>query len=92
MVEASLVIGAYLLGAVPFGVLIGRAHGVDIRTQGSRNIGATNVGRVVGRKWGLLCLLLDILKGLVPTVCATLLLRAPVSTPLPLSGERPGEG
>ena len=76
MLEAALVSGAYLLGAVPFGLLIGRLHGIDIRTQGSRNIGATNVGRVVGRKWGILCLSLDILKGLVPTVCASLLLRA----------------
>jgi acyl phosphate:glycerol-3-phosphate acyltransferase len=66
--------GAYLLGAVPCGLLIGWSHGVDVRTQGSRNIGATNVGRVVGRKWGLLCLALDILKGLVPTLSASLML------------------
>jgi len=92
VLEAALVSGAYLLGAVPFGLLIGRAHGIDIRTQGSRNIGATNVGRVVGRKWGILCLLLDILKGLVPTVCATLLLHTPIRSPLPLLGERLGEG
>lgn len=57
---------AYLLGAVPFGLLIGLARGVDIRQHGSRNIGATNAGRVLGRKWGLLCLALDILKGFVP--------------------------
>ncbi len=65
---------AYLLGAVPFGVLIGRAHGVDIRTRGSQNIGATNVGRVLGRKWGYLCLALDILKGFLPTLAASLVL------------------
>jgi glycerol-3-phosphate acyltransferase PlsY len=59
---------AYLVGGIPFGFLIGRLRGVDIRTQGSKNIGATNVGRVLGRKWGLFCLVLDILKGLVPTV------------------------
>lgn len=58
--------GAYLLGAVPFGLLIGLARGTDIRQQGSRNIGATNVGRVLGRPWGLLCLGLDILKGYFP--------------------------
>ncbi|MCG3128603.1 MAG: Glycerol-3-phosphate acyltransferase [Phycisphaerae bacterium] len=57
---------AYLLGAVPFGLVIGLARGVDIRQHGSRNIGATNAGRVLGRNWGLLCLALDILKGLVP--------------------------
>jgi len=92
LIETLLVSGAYLLGAVPFGVLIGLAHGVDIRTQGSRNIGATNVGRVVGRKWGIFCLVLDILKGLGPTVCASLLLRTPIRPPLPLLGERLGEG
>jgi len=69
------------LGAIPFGLLIGRARGVDVRTQGSRNIGATNVGRVLGRKWGYLCLALDILKGFIPTLCATLVLRAERADP-----------
>lgn len=74
MTTALLAIVAYLLGAIPFGLLIGRAHGIDIRTRGSRNIGATNVGRVIGRKWGYLCLVLDILKGFGPTLCAALIL------------------
>ena len=69
-----LVVGAYLVGAIPFGLLVGFARGVDIRRQGSRNIGATNAGRVLGRKWGLICLVLDILKGLLPTVAAGLVL------------------
>jgi glycerol-3-phosphate acyltransferase PlsY len=69
-----LIVGAYLLGAVPFGLFIGWAHGLDIRQHGSRNIGATNVGRVVGRKWGLLCLVLDILKGLSATLTASFVL------------------
>ena len=60
--------GGYLLGSIPFGVLIARTHGVDIRTQGSKNIGATNVGRVLGRKWGLLCFFLDMSKGAVPVI------------------------
>ena len=81
MIPAALVIGAYLLGAIPFGLLIGRARGVDVRTQGSRNIGATNVGRVLGRKWGYLCLALDILKGFVPTLSAALLLRVDQADP-----------
>ena len=55
---------AYLLGAVPFGLLIGRARGVDIRTVGSRNIGATNVFRTVGKPFGLLAFACDALKGL----------------------------
>jgi len=71
---ALYVAGAYLLGAVPFGLLIGLAHHVDVRTQGSRNIGATNVARVIGRRWGYVCLALDILKGFGPTLTASLLL------------------
>jgi len=58
----------YLIGAIPFGLLIARAHGVDIRKVGSGNIGATNVGRTLGRKWGILAFLLDVLKGLIPTL------------------------
>lgn len=57
---------AYLLGAIPVGFLIGRAYGIDIRTVGSRNIGATNVMRSVGKFWGIITLLLDALKGLIP--------------------------
>lgn len=75
----ALIVAAYLLGAVPFGLLIGFARGVDIRQHGSRNIGATNAGRVLGRKWGFLCLGLDILKGFAPTVLASfVLLHGPV--------------
>ncbi|MBU0637364.1 MAG: glycerol-3-phosphate acyltransferase, partial [Planctomycetes bacterium] len=70
------IIGAFLLGSIPFGLLIGLARGVDIREHGSRNIGATNAGRVLGRKWGYLCLLLDILKGFVPTLAASFVLIA----------------
>jgi glycerol-3-phosphate acyltransferase PlsY len=57
---------AYLLGAVPFGFLVARARGIDIRTVGSGNIGATNVLRSVGKSWGILTLVLDALKGLIP--------------------------
>jgi acyl phosphate:glycerol-3-phosphate acyltransferase len=51
-------------------VVLGRARGVDIRQHGSRNIGATNVGRVLGRRLGLLCLFLDALKGAGPVLAA----------------------
>lgn len=64
--RAGLGLAAYLLGAVPFGYLVGRARGVDVRTVGSRNIGATNVFRCVGKSWGILTFLLDVLKGFVP--------------------------
>ena len=61
---------AYFSGAVPFGFIIGKIRGVDVRTVGSRNIGATNVFRTVGKKWGLLAFLCDFLKGLIPTLAA----------------------
>lgn len=67
---AGFIAAAYLLGGIPFGLLIGLARGVDVRRHGSGNIGATNVGRVLGRPWGHLCLALDILKGLLPTLLA----------------------
>lgn len=60
--------GAYLVGSVPFGLLIGLARGVDIRDAGSGNVGATNAGRVLGRSWGFLCFVLDVCKGLGPTL------------------------
>jgi glycerol-3-phosphate acyltransferase PlsY len=62
-----LVLSAYLAGSIPFGYLCGRfVRGIDIRQHGSGNIGATNVGRVLGAKWGLVVLALDALKGIVP--------------------------
>jgi acyl phosphate:glycerol-3-phosphate acyltransferase len=66
LAAALLVIGAYLLGSIPMGLLIGKKMGVDVRTQGSGNIGATNVARTVGKKVGILVLLLDALKGAIP--------------------------
>jgi len=57
---------AYLLGAIPFGLLIARAKGVDIRAVGSGNIGATNVFRALGKGWGILAFACDALKGFIP--------------------------
>lgn len=59
---------AFLLGSIPTGLLLARAKGIDIRAAGSGNIGATNVGRILGRRLGLLCLVLDLLKGFAPTL------------------------
>lgn len=56
---------AYLLGSIPTGFLIGKAKGIDIRTQGSNNIGATNTARVLGKKYFLLVTLLDGFKGFI---------------------------
>jgi len=66
---------AYVVGATPFGFLIARLRGTDIRKHGSGNVGATNVGRVLGKKWGYLCFLLDVAKGLLPTLTVVLLTR-----------------
>jgi len=57
---------AYLVGAIPFGLLLSMRSGVDIRNHGSKNIGATNVGRLLGKKLGILTLLADIAKGFLP--------------------------
>ena len=68
-----LIPSAYLLGSIPFGFMIARAHGKDLREIGSGNIGATNATRALGKKWGYLCLLLDVLKGLIPMLLVPLL-------------------
>jgi len=58
---------SYFAGSIPFGFLIGKFFkGIDLRDHGSGNIGATNAGRVLGKKWGIVCLILDALKGLLP--------------------------
>jgi acyl phosphate:glycerol-3-phosphate acyltransferase len=70
-VPAALVLLGYLAGSIPFGVLVARwARGVDVRAEGSGNIGATNVARVAGKKLGVLVLALDALKGALPVVLA----------------------
>lgn len=63
-----LILAAYVVGATPFGFLMGKSKGLDIRNHGSGNIGATNVLRIVGKKEGILVLVLDVLKGLVPVL------------------------
>jgi glycerol-3-phosphate acyltransferase PlsY len=68
------VLVAYLCGAISFALLIGKIKGVDIRTVGSGNVGASNVGRTFGRKWGFLCFFLDVSKGALPTLIAGLVL------------------
>ena len=61
---------AYLIGSVPFGLIVGKARGIDPRTAGSGNIGATNLGRLLGGKYFALVFGLDLLKGLLPTLSA----------------------
>ncbi len=64
----------FVAGSIPFGVILGRAKGVDIRALGSKNMGATNVGRVLGKRFGVLCFFLDALKGAIPVLSVWLLL------------------
>lgn len=80
-----LIIGAYLLGSIPFGLVIARTYGKDLRGIGSGNIGATNLARALGRKWGYLCFCLDMLKGLVPMLAARVLLEVANPTPSSVS-------
>jgi glycerol-3-phosphate acyltransferase PlsY len=57
---------AYVLGSIPFGLVVARAKGVNLRAVGSGNIGATNVARALGKKWAVVVLLADAAKGFVP--------------------------
>ncbi len=69
-----LAVLAYGFGSIPFGFLFGKIKGVDLRQHGSKNIGATNAGRVLGKKYFFLVLLLDAAKGFLPTALAGKLL------------------
>lgn len=69
-VALGLVVAAYVVGSIPFGYLFARARGIDIRQRGSGNIGAVNVARSLGKKLGLVVLLLDALKGAIPVLAA----------------------
>jgi len=68
--DGILLLASFLCGSIPFGLLLARAKGINIRAIGSGNIGATNVGRALGQKFFILCLLLDALKGLIPVLVA----------------------
>jgi glycerol-3-phosphate acyltransferase PlsY len=71
--ELVAVVVAYLLGSIPFAFLAGRAHGVDLRTVGSGNLGAANVFRTLGRRWGIGVMAADILKGVLAVLIARLI-------------------
>jgi acyl phosphate:glycerol-3-phosphate acyltransferase len=68
----ALIPAAYLAGSIPFGLLVGWSRGIDVRRQGSGNIGATNVGRLLGRRYFWLVFILDLLKGMAPSLAAGL--------------------
>ncbi|MDP0489672.1 MAG: glycerol-3-phosphate 1-O-acyltransferase PlsY [Verrucomicrobiota bacterium JB023] len=75
---------AFLCASIPFGLLIGKAlKGIDIREHGSGNIGTTNVFRTLGKGPGIVCLILDILKGYLPVLLALNLLQFGDNDPVP---------
>jgi len=78
-----LPLAAYGIGSTPCGVMIARSRGVDLRKAGSGNVGATNVGRVLGPRWGYLCFALDVFKGLLPVLGASLWMKATRGDDLP---------
>lgn len=74
MTDAAVVLAGYLLGSMPFGYWVVRiAKGVDVRTVGSGNIGATNVWRAYGKGYGIPIVVLDVAKGLVPALVGSAL-------------------
>jgi len=75
------IIISYLIGGIPFGYLIAVIKGIDIRTEGSGNIGATNVGRVLGKKYGLIIFILDMLKGFIVVFYIPALVSSAVNIP-----------
>jgi acyl phosphate:glycerol-3-phosphate acyltransferase len=78
--QVAVVVVAYLLGSIPFAYLAGLTRGIDIRTVGSRNVGATNVFRELGKGIGVAVMVLDVAKGLV----AVLIANSATSSPWPL--------
>ena len=74
MTALFLTIAAYLIGSIPVGIILARFYGgKDITTEGSGNIGATNVARVVGKKAGIITLIGDSLKGVIPISIAIMM-------------------
>jgi len=73
-----LIIVSYLLGSIPFGYLIAKAKHIDIQKVGSGNIGATNVGRTLGKKYFIFTLILDTAKGLVAVSLVNIIFTAPL--------------
>lgn len=67
-----ILIGAFFMGSLPTGYLVAKAKGIDIKTVGSGNIGATNVTRAMGKGWGAFVLVIDALKGFLPVLMVKL--------------------
>lgn len=81
MNEQTLLIISYLIGAIPFGLIMGKIKGIDLRQHGSKNLGATNAVRVLGKPLGITVFILDFLKGATPVWIACSLLGRVESLP-----------
>jgi glycerol-3-phosphate acyltransferase PlsY len=80
MIEfAAVVIGSYLIGSIPCGLVIGKLRGIDIREYGSGNIGTTNVLRTLGARYGALVLIGDVFKGVIAVLLARYIIGSPMS-------------
>ncbi len=75
MLPIFIYLASYLLGSIPFGYLVAKAHGVDILHTGSGSTGTTNIGRTIGKGPAVLVFVLDVIKGLIPPLAAKALLR-----------------
>jgi glycerol-3-phosphate acyltransferase PlsY len=82
---AIILLLVYLFASIPWGYLIGKYNDIDIREHGSGNIGATNVRRTLGKKWGRICFFLDFLKGFLPVLAVKLLVPEDLSWALPIA-------
>jgi glycerol-3-phosphate acyltransferase PlsY len=78
-----LIAGGYLVGSIPFGLLVGWSRGIDVRKVGSGNIGASNVGRLLGKRYFFIVMFLDLLKSLLPMLAASVVVARAVSHPTP---------
>ena len=78
------IIVSYLVGSISFAWIIAKAHGIDLRTIGSGNLGATNLARACGKKWSYPCFLFDVLKGFIPTFAAKFIILSASVTPAAL--------
>ena len=76
----------YLFASIPWGFIIGKANGTDIRKHGSCSIGATNVTRTIGKPWGILCFFLDFLKGFLPVLFVKTFIPGLLKIPVGLYG------
>jgi len=77
VIEFAVVIGSYLLGAIPVGLVLSKLKGVDLRQFGSGKTGSTNVLRTIGKKYAVLALIGDILKGVIAVLIARYTLHSP---------------